>query len=184
VRRFRLRNRLGPRHRNPAPAPGPTAGRWLCRCPGSPPLALMPAPDPVADTCPCAILQWMAISDPSRVPAGREHLDNEDRELLERFEELVAAGDLESAHDVAEELWMTATDAHRALYQGLANVLAAVCAREQGKLRGALQIAQRSREMLAPFPARALGLELDVLLESMERCVERGQAGLRLGQDR
>ncbi len=117
----------------------------------------------------------MAIMDPRLVPATRDHLDSADRNLLLRFELLVAQGKHEPAQEVAEELWLGAHDAHKRLYQGLSNALTAVCAREAGKVRGARQIARRTHEMLAEYPRTALGLEIDVLLASVDRFVKRGE---------
>jgi hypothetical protein len=122
----------------------------------------------------------MAIMDPRRIPPGRSHLDESDRRRLIRLELEVAAGRFDDAQETAEELWLEATDAHKLLYQGLSNALTAVCARQARKLRGARQIASETRTLLAPFPRRALDLELDALLESVGDFVARGEGPILL----
>lgn len=107
----------------------------------------------------------MATMDPAAIPSHREHLDENDRRRLEAFELLLTAGQLEAAKDVAEDLWSEATDAHRRLYQGLANALTAAIAASAGHLRGAAEVAARTRTLLAPFPRHALGL--DALLDDL-----------------
>lgn len=116
----------------------------------------------------------MAHMDPAELPAGRAHLDADDRRRLLRFELLLADGRFEEAQEVVEDLWIEAIDAHKALYQGLANALTAVCARQARQIRGARQIAQRSRVMLEAFPRRVLGMDLDALMGSVDDFVERG----------
>lgn len=97
-----------------------------------------------------------------------------------RLELLVAGGRFEEAQELAEDLWLEATDAHKRLYQGLSNALTAVCARQARQLRGARQIAAQTEVMLAPYPRRALGLELDVLLESVRDFIARGEGPVLL----
>lgn len=118
--------------------------------------------------------------DPSRVPAGRDHLDEDDRRRLMRLELLVAAGRFEEAQELAEDLWLEATDAHKRLYQGISNALTAVRARQARQLRGARQIAEQTRAMLAPYPRLVLGLELDALLDSVRDYVIRGEGPVLL----
>jgi predicted metal-dependent hydrolase len=122
----------------------------------------------------------MPIMDPARVPADREHLDPRERVQLLRFDLLVAQGRHDEAQEIAEDLWLEAVDAHKRLYQGLSNAMTAVCARDNRQLRGALQIARRTHEMLAPYPRRVLGIELDVLLDSVDRYVRRGEGQILL----
>jgi hypothetical protein len=118
--------------------------------------------------------------DPARLPADRRHLDEADRNALLRFELLVQVGRFDDAQEIVEDLWREAVDAHRRLYQGLANALTAVCAREARQVRGAREIAARTREMLAPYPRRALGFDLDALLESVDELVLRGSGPVLL----
>lgn len=117
----------------------------------------------------------MAIMDPSLLPADRRHLDADDRTNLLRLELLVGQSRLDEAHDLVEDLWIEATDAHKELYKGLTNALTAVIACDAGQHRGAAEIAQRSRVILTPFPRPVLGLDLDALLDSVESFVERGE---------
>ena len=118
--------------------------------------------------------------DPAGLPSGRSHLDPEDRERLLRFELLVGQQRYRDAQDLAEDLWIEATDAHKPLYQALANALTAVCAREARQRRGAGEFARRTRELMAPFPRRVLGLDLDALLDSVDAFVERGEGPVLL----
>lgn len=122
----------------------------------------------------------MAIMDPRRIPSGRSHLDEHDRRRLIRLELAVAAGRFDEAQEMAEDLWLEASDAHKLLFQGLSNALTAVCARQARKLRGAQQIADETRRLLAPFPRRVLDLELDALLESVRHFVVRGEGPILL----
>jgi len=122
----------------------------------------------------------MTIMNPALVPATRDHLDSEDRERLLRFELLVDQGLYHQAQDQVEELWIEANDAHKELYRGLANALTAVCARESHKRRGAREIAGCSRDILAPFPRISLGIDLEVLLRSLNDFIERGEGPILL----
>ena len=122
----------------------------------------------------------MAIMEPELIPAGRDHLEDEERERLMRLELLVAQGRHDEAQEEAEDLWLEANDAHKRLYQGLSNALTAVCAREAGQRRGAREIARRTRHMLAPYPRRVIGLDLDSLLESVDAFVVRGEGQILL----
>jgi len=115
----------------------------------------------------------------ANLPAGREHLAEDEREVLARLEACLEVGDYRGAQDEAEDLWLVATDAHKRFYQGLSNALTAICARELGHLRGAGEIAARTHEMLAPYPRRVLGFDLDVLLESMDEFVAEGREPVR-----
>lgn len=122
----------------------------------------------------------MAIMEPELIPAGRDHIEAEERGRLMRFELLVAQGKHEGAQEEAESLWLEANDAHKRLYQGLSNALTAVCAREAGQRRGSREIAQRTRHMLAPYPRQVIGLDLDALLESVDEFVLRGEGPILL----
>lgn len=118
--------------------------------------------------------------DPARLPPDRRHLDEADRIALLRFELLVQVGRFDDAQEIVEDLWREATDAHRPFYQGFANALTAVCARQSRQLRGAREIAARTRELLAPYPRRALGFDLDALLDSVDELVLRGSGPVLL----
>jgi len=120
----------------------------------------------------------MAIMDPGGIPAGRAHLDPDDRRLLLRMELCAQQGRFEEAQDLAEELWLEAVDAHKRLYQGLANAFTAAAARAGLQRRGAREIAGRTRRMLEPYPRRVLDLDLDALLDSLDALVERGDGTL------
>jgi hypothetical protein len=122
----------------------------------------------------------MAIMEPERIPVGRDHLDDDEQRRLIRLELLVAQGRHDQAQEEAEDLWLEASDAHKRLYQGLSNAFTAVCARDAGQRRGAREIARRTRLMLAPFPRRVLGFDLDVLLDSVDEFVLRGEGPILL----
>ncbi len=124
----------------------------------------------------------VATLSPAQLPPGRDHLDEVDRERVERLERLVDAGQVEAAQDLAEELWAEACDAHRELYRGLANALTAACAADRGQSRGARQIAAATRAILAPFPRRSLGFDLDLLLASLDQLVATGDGRVVLRQ--
>jgi hypothetical protein len=118
--------------------------------------------------------------EPALIPDARDHLDDDDRERLLRFELQVGQGLHHEAQDTIEELWLEANDAHKRLYQAISNGLTAVCAREARKRRGAREIADRTRSMLAPFPRRSLGIDLEVFLRSVEDFVLRGEGPVLL----
>jgi hypothetical protein len=122
----------------------------------------------------------MAYMNPRDIPADRSHLDPEDRDQLLRFELLVAQGRFDEAQDTVESLWLEATDAHKALFKALANIMTAVCARTLQQRRGAAEIARRSHAMLEPFPRRALGFDLDALASSVDDFVLRGEGPVLL----
>jgi hypothetical protein len=122
----------------------------------------------------------MTVMSPERIPAGRSHLSDDERKQLLRLELLVDQGKFEDAQEVAEDLWIEAIDAHKLLFQGISNALTAVCARQARQLRGAREIAGRTRTMLAPFPRRVLRIDLDALLDSMSDFVIRGEGPIHL----
>jgi len=125
----------------------------------------------------------MTVMDPALIPADRSHLDDDDRSMLIRLDLLVAQGNIDDAQEIAEDLWLESNDAHKRLYQGISNALTAVCARQAQQLRGARQIAEQTRTMLEPFPRRAIGIDLDTLIESVNDFVTRGEGPiLLLGQ--
>lgn len=129
----------------------------------------------------------MAIMDPALIPEDRRHLDADERRHMIRLELLVDQGRFDEAQEVAEDLWLESTDAHKRLFQGISNALTAVCARQARQLRGAHEISARTRAMLAPYPRRVIGIELDSLLESVRDFVVRGEGPIRLrrqGSDR
>lgn len=117
--------------------------------------------------------------NPSAVPPDNDHLDPEEQELIRHLQDNLTAGRYGQAQDCAEDLWRLAIDAHKRLWQGVSNALTAVCARELGNLKGAQEIAGRTHEMLAPYPRRAAGLDLDLLLATMDRFVMTGGGAVR-----
>lgn len=122
----------------------------------------------------------MTIMDAGGIPDSRHHLDEGERLDLLRLELLVAQGKLWEAQEAAEDLWRGARDAHRQLFLGISNALTAACAAESGQNRGAREIFDRSVRILAPFPRRSLGFDLDALLDSTRAFVLRGEGPLHL----
>ena len=122
----------------------------------------------------------MAIMDPTRIPPDRDHLDLEDRRRLMWLELYAADGRFDDAQEIAEDLWIEATDAHKRLYQGLSNAFTAAAARAALQRRGATEIARRTRDMLAPYPRLVIGIDLEALLESLDALVVRGDGTLLL----
>ena len=125
----------------------------------------------------------VAIMSPSAIPPDFEHLDTDEQQLIRLLQDHLEAGRYHEAQDAAEDLWRGAVDAHKRLWQGVSNALTAVCARELGNLRGAQEIAARTHEMLTPYPRRVVGLDLDLLLATMDRFVATGR-GLKDEGDR
>jgi len=121
----------------------------------------------------------MAIMSPSAIPPDYEHLDAEEQNLIRQLQDNLAAGRYREAQDNAEDLWRGAIDAHKRLWQGVSNALTAVCAREFEHIQGAQAIATRTHEMLAPYPRRAAGIDLDLLLATMDRFVATGGGEVR-----
>jgi hypothetical protein len=122
----------------------------------------------------------MAVMDPASIPNTRDHLEPDDRDRLMRFELLVEQGRHDDAQETAEELWLEGNDAHRRLFQGISNAMTAVCAREAGQLRGAREIARQTRSMLEAYPRHALGMDIEVLLRSVDEFVRRGEGPILL----
>ena len=116
----------------------------------------------------------MAIMDPTLIPEDSGHLDDDERRRMIRLELLVDQGKFDDAQEVAEDLWLESTDAHKRLYQGISNAFTAVVARQSRQVRGARQISEQTRVMLAPYPRRVIGIELDALLESVRDFVVCG----------
>jgi len=122
----------------------------------------------------------MAIMSPLEVPPDYDHLDVEEQDLIRQLQDNLAASRYREAQDAAEDLWRLAVDAHKQLWKGVSNALTAVCARELGHIQGAQAIAARTHEMLAPYPRRAAGLDLDLLLGTMDRFVVTGSGDVRV----
>ncbi len=118
--------------------------------------------------------------DPSQIPEDRRHLHDDERHRMMCLELLVDQGKFAEAQEMAEDLWLESTDAHKRLFQGISNALTAVVARQARQRRGARQISEQTRAMLAPFPRRVIGIELDALLDSVNDFVTRGEGPVLL----
>jgi len=124
----------------------------------------------------------MAIMSPSAIPPDINHLDAEEQTLIRLLKDHLEAGRYREAQDAAEDLWRLAVDAHKRLWQGISNALTAVCARELEHIQGAQAIATRTHKMLAPYPRRAAGIDLDLLLATMDRFVATGSGEVRANE--
>jgi len=122
----------------------------------------------------------VAIMNPSAIPPDCNHLDVEEQELIRQLQDHLEAGRYREAQDSAEDLWRLAVDAHKLLWKGISNALTAVCARKGGHLKGSREIAARTHQMLAPYPRPAAGLDLDLLLATMDRFVATGGGEVRV----
>jgi len=121
----------------------------------------------------------MAIMSPPAIPPDINHLDAEERALVRLLKNHLETGRYREAQDTAEDLWRLAVDAHKLLWKGISNALTAVCALELGHLKGAQDIAARTHEMLAPFPNRVVGLDVEILLATMDQFVATGVGAVR-----
>ena len=117
---------------------------------------------------------------PSAIPPDFEHLDTEEQDLILLLQDHLEAGRHHEAQDAAEDLWRLAVDAHKGLWKGVSNALTAVCAREIGHIQGAQEIAARTHKMLAPYTRRVVGLDLDLLLTTLDRFVAAGGGAVRV----
>lgn len=78
--------------------------------------------------------------------------------------------DFFEAHDVWEELWSDYRGPSRAFYQGLIQTAVALHHFGNGNIRGARKLYHSSRQYLEPYRPNHLGLDLDALFATMERC--------------
>ncbi|HXG42119.1 MAG TPA: DUF309 domain-containing protein [Dehalococcoidia bacterium] len=83
-------------------------------------------------------------------------------------------------HETLEELWQQEETALADLYQGLIKAAAGFHHLLRGNGRGARLLLSGALALLAPFPPRCLGLDLQGLRQGIGRCLEHLQA---LGQE-
>jgi hypothetical protein len=98
-------------------------------------------------------------------------------------------GDYFEAHEVWEDLWHATYDDSKNFIQGLIQVATAFHHFRHGNMRGARILHDSGIELLAPYGAAYMGLDLktlrekfdtglkEILAEPLERLVGRGHAG-------
>jgi predicted metal-dependent hydrolase len=80
------------------------------------------------------------------------------------------AQDYFEAHEVWEHLWLHSAGPGHTFYQGLIQAAVALYHFENGNLRGAAKLFHSSRDYLAPYGPRYLGLATLEFWAQMERC--------------
>ena len=78
--------------------------------------------------------------------------------------------DFFEAHEVWEDLWMESTAPERRFYQALIQAAVALYHFGNGNLRGAAKLYRSSRDYMAPYLPRYLGLDVAEFWRQMERC--------------
>src|SRR5436853_410251 len=80
------------------------------------------------------------------------------------------ARDFFEAHEVWEDLWADSAPPERRFYQGLIQAAVGLLHFGNGNLRGAVKLYRSSRDYMAAYPGRYLGLDTDGFWERMARC--------------
>jgi predicted metal-dependent hydrolase len=88
---------------------------------------------------------------------------------LERGLELIRAGEYFEAHEELEDEWRDAPEAERAFLQGLVHVAVAWHHAGRGNRPGCERQLEKAARRLGPYRPRHRGVELDVVLEDVER---------------
>lgn len=92
------------------------------------------------------------------------------RSCLKRGITLFNGGQYFEAHEAWEDAWRAETDTTtRSFLQGLIQVAAGFVKWQRGQPRGMAALLERGADKLRHGPSGALGLNLDELLESVER---------------
>jgi uncharacterized protein len=73
------------------------------------------------------------------------------------------------AHEVLEDVWRAAPEAERKFLQGLIQVAVALHHHSRGNLVGCRSLLERARRNLSTYPAEYGGVDLDGLLQSVDR---------------
>lgn len=79
-------------------------------------------------------------------------------------------GDFFEAHEVWEDLWADSGPPERRFYQGLIQAAVGLLHFGNGNLRGAAKLYRSSRDYMAPYAPRYLGLDVAAFWRQMERC--------------
>ncbi len=104
--------------------------------------------------------------------------------LEDRFAEALSLFDAEryfEFHDVLEELWRDEPGPEREFLQGLLQAGVSLHKARLGQLAGARKLFVKGSQRLASFPARHRGVEVEALLASIERWLERAEERDRAG---
>jgi predicted metal-dependent hydrolase len=103
----------------------------------------------------------------------------ERRTLLRQGIDQFHSGDFFAAHETWEEVWRSTTPEPKTLLQGLIQVAAALHQiRDLHRREGPRRTLAKARRNLEPYAPRALGLDVDGLLRSVEAWqdwLERGE---------
>jgi predicted metal-dependent hydrolase len=78
--------------------------------------------------------------------------------------------DFFEAHEVWEDLWADSGPPERRFYQGLIQAAVGLLHFGNGNLRGAAKLYRSSRDYMAPYTPRYLGLDVGDFWRQMERC--------------
>ena len=73
------------------------------------------------------------------------------------------------AHEVLEDVWRAAPEPERKFLQGLIQVTVALHHHSRGNLVGCRSLLERARRNLSTYPAKYGGVDLDGLLQSVDR---------------
>ena len=73
------------------------------------------------------------------------------------------------AHEVLEDVWRAAPEPERKFLQGLIQVAVALHHHSRGNLVGCRSLLERARRNLSNYPAKYGGVDLDGLLQSVDR---------------
>ena len=73
-------------------------------------------------------------------------------------------------HEILEELWLESTGPYRNLYKGVIQAAVALFHLKRGNLNGARALFQTSAAYLTEYKPRALGLNVEILIEGMNLC--------------
>ena len=79
-------------------------------------------------------------------------------------------GDFFEAHEVWEALWMDTAGPDKPFYQGLIQAAVGLCHFCNGNLRGAAKLYRSSRDYMARYGDRHLGMDLATFWAEMEKC--------------
>jgi hypothetical protein len=88
---------------------------------------------------------------------------------LERGLELIRAGEYFEAHEELEDEWRDAPADERDFLQGLVHVAVAWLHAGRANRPGCERQLEKARRRLEPYGARHRGVDLDVVLEDVER---------------
>lgn len=97
------------------------------------------------------------------------HCDFHDPRIEEGLR-LFNAGEFFACHDVLEDFWGEQTCAEKPFFQGLIQAAVALFHFEEGNLGGARRMSLSSCAYLLPFAPETGGIDVQSLLEEMERC--------------